>query len=73
MEQRKQIAQGDVLMIPCTEEDTVFVEVINGTVEADGKRKHYYLRVPPNMKTARQAVAWTYGLEEHEYNPEVRT
>ncbi len=43
------------------------VEVVNGTPEADGSRKHYYLQVPPEMRSARQAVAWTYGLSEAEY------
>jgi hypothetical protein len=43
------------------------VEVINGTPEPDGTRKHYYLQVPPNMLTARSAVAWTYGLTARQY------
>src|SRR5262249_8187912 len=36
------------------------VEVINGTPESDGSRKHYFLRVPSRMRSAREAVAWTY-------------
>jgi hypothetical protein len=43
------------------------VEVINGTPEPDGTRKRYYLQVPPNMLTARSAVAWTYGLTARQY------
>jgi hypothetical protein len=27
----------------------------------------YYLRVPPTVETAQQAVAWTFGLSEKEY------
>jgi hypothetical protein len=50
-----------------------FVEVVNGTREADGSYKHYFLRVPPNVTTARQAVAWTYGLTAEEYEPLIRT
>ena len=38
------------------------IEVVNGTPEPDGTRKRYFLQVPPNMLTARSAVAWTYGL-----------
>lgn len=30
---------------------------------------YYVLRVPPGMKTVRQAVAWTFGLNEEEYQP----
>jgi hypothetical protein len=29
--------------------------------------------VPANMRTAREAVAWTYGLSEQRYKPSVRT
>ncbi len=49
------------------------VEVINGTPESDGTLKHYFLQVPANMRSAREAVAWTYGLPEQRYRPSVRT
>jgi hypothetical protein len=43
------------------------VEVINGTPERDGTRRHYFLQVPPEIRSARAAVAWTYGMSEHQY------
>ncbi len=43
------------------------VEVINGTPELDGSHKRYFLQVPPNMLTARSAVAWTYGMTGRQY------
>lgn len=43
------------------------VEVVNGTPEPDGTRKHYFLQVPPTVRTAREAVAWTYGMSEQQY------
>ena len=49
------------------------VEVVNGTPEPDGTYKHYFLQVPANMRSAREAVAWTYGLPEQRYKPSVRT
>jgi hypothetical protein len=50
------------------------VEVVNGTAEADGSHRRYFLRVPPNISTAREAVAWTYGLSTERYAElEVRT
>lgn len=50
------------------------VEVVNGSPEQDGTYKHYYLQVPPTMRTAREAVAWTYGLSERAYSAlKVRT
>lgn len=50
------------------------IEVVNGTAEADGSRKRYFLRVPSAMRTAREAVAWTYGLTADQYTGlELRT
>lgn len=43
------------------------VEVINGSPEPDGTFKHYFLQVPADMHTARQAVAWTYHMSERQY------
>lgn len=36
-------------------------------------RKTYWLRVPPTMERARQAVAWTFGMDEQEYQPAVES
>lgn len=49
------------------------VEVVNGTPESDGTYKHYFLQVPPTVRTPREAVAWTYGLSERHYHPSMRT
>lgn len=58
---------------PHNKRDYYFVKVINGTPEADGSFKDYYLQVPPDMDTAKEAVAWTYGLAENEYELTLRT
>ncbi len=42
------------------DEPIVMIEVINRTPEPDSSFKHYWLRVPPTMRTAREAVAWTF-------------
>lgn len=52
------------------DEPLMMVRVRNSTREPDGTYKFYYLRVPPTVETAREAVAWTFGLSEDEYNPE---
>jgi hypothetical protein len=31
------------------------------------------LRVPPTVKTIKEAIAWTFGLGETEYNPLIET
>jgi hypothetical protein len=51
-------------------EPLVMVKVVNATPEPDGSFKDYFLRVPPDMQTARQAVAWTFGKTESEYDPD---
>ncbi len=52
------------------DEPLLMVKVRNSTREIDGSYKDYFLRVPPNMTTAKEAVAWTFGLSESEYQPE---
>ena len=55
------------------DEPVVLVEVINSTPEPDGTRRTYFLRVPPITQTARQGVAWTFGLGEVEYRPSLES
>ncbi|MGJ4944605.1 DUF6745 domain-containing protein [Bradyrhizobium sp. HKCCYLS1011] len=43
------------------------VEVVNATPEVDGTHRHFFLQVPATMRTAREAVAWTYGLRPSAY------
>lgn len=50
-------------------EPLVMVRVVNRTPEPDGSYKHYWLRVPPTMRTAHEAVAWTFGLTPEQYRP----
>ncbi|MEU4266576.1 DUF6745 domain-containing protein [Streptomyces sp. NPDC026092] len=55
------------------DEDVVMVEVVNATPEPDGTFRTYWLRVPPRTRTAREGVAWTFGLAESAYEPLVQT
>jgi hypothetical protein len=55
------------------DEPVSYVKVVNSTQEPDGTYKDYYLCVPPTVKTCQQAVAWTFRLEEQEYQPEQET
>ena len=65
---------GTLYSIPAKAGDTLdFVKVVNSTPEPDGTFKDYILRVPPNMRTAREAVAWTFGKDEREYAPLAET
>ncbi|MFE7338280.1 DUF6745 domain-containing protein [Streptomyces griseus] len=51
------------------DEDVVMVEVVNSTPEPDGTHRTYWLRVPPATRTAKDGVAWTFGLEGAVYAP----
>jgi hypothetical protein len=55
------------------DEPLVMVRVVNATPEPDGHRKNYFLRVPPTVETAHEAVAWTFGMSPKEYHPDVET
>ena len=61
-----QIAMAD-------DEPIVLVEVVNSSPEPDGTFNVYFLRVPPTTRTAREGVAWTFGLTEDEYQPMAQT
>ncbi|MFF2190470.1 DUF6745 domain-containing protein [Streptomyces sp. NPDC058155] len=51
------------------DEDVVMVEVVNSTPEPDGTSRTYWLRVPPNTRTAKEGVAWTFGIDAQAYEP----
>lgn len=55
------------------DEPIALVQVRNSTPEADGSYREYFLRVPPNMRTVQQAIAWTFGLDAEEYDPMIET
>ncbi|MFF5079208.1 DUF6745 domain-containing protein [Actinoplanes sp. NPDC000266] len=55
------------------DEPLVMVEVVNSTPEPDGTSRVYWLRVPPQTSTAREGVAWTFGLTAAEYHPSIQT
>jgi hypothetical protein len=54
-------------------EPIVVVKVVNATPEPDGTFKDYVLRVPPWILKAREAVAWTFTLEETGYDPKTQS
>jgi hypothetical protein len=55
------------------DEPLVMVEVVNSTPEPDGTSRIYWLRVPPRTRSAREGVAWTFGLTAEEYQPLIQT
>jgi hypothetical protein len=55
------------------DEAICMLEVVNSTREPTGEFKRYWLRVPPDMTTAHQASAWTFGKTPEEYAPQIET
>ncbi|WP_237535457.1 DUF6745 domain-containing protein, partial [Streptomyces sp. SID3343] len=51
------------------DEPIVMVEVLNSTPEPDGTTRTYWLRVPPHVTSAREGVAWTFGVRTQDYRP----
>lgn len=51
------------------DEPILAVRVRNHTPHPDGSVEEFWLRVPPTTRTAREAVAWTFGLDADEYDP----
>lgn len=45
------------------------LRVRNTTPEPDGSHRIYWLRVPDHMRTAREALAWTFGMTAAAYRP----
>lgn len=65
---------GILYVLPLAfEEAIVVVKVKNSTPEQDGNYKNYFLRVPPHIRTAKEAVAWSFGMNEKEYSPNIET
>jgi hypothetical protein len=61
------------IKIPGCRIDSTFVKVYNATPEIDGTYKCYFLSVPPDMKTVKEAIAWTFRMDEEEYSPQIET
>jgi|AGTN01.2.fsa_nt_gi hypothetical protein len=55
------------------DEPLVMVKVMNSTPEWDGSHKGYFIRVPPEITTAKAAVAWSFQLASNEYDPNIET
>lgn len=61
---RKEVAESEAIQA---------VEVVNKTPEPDGSLQKYLLRVPPEIQTAKAAVAWTFGLTKSQYELTMET
>lgn len=72
-EHGKVVQTDDCGVLWAIDPDLRMVEVENSTPEPDGTRRKYMLRVPPDTRTSRAGVAWTFGLRPTEYQPQRQT
>jgi len=42
-------------------------------VHVKDKNNEHWIRVPPSIKSPKEGIAWSLGLKEEEYNPDVET
>jgi hypothetical protein len=52
---------------------TKLARLLNSTPNADGTVNEYFLPVPSTVKTAHEAVAWSFGLTTETYRPAVQS
>jgi hypothetical protein len=51
------------------DEPLVCVEVTDATSGPNAAFRRYVLRVPPDVRSPREAVAWTFGIDSNDYRP----
>lgn len=66
-------AAGQLHQLGRREDPSVFVAVRDRVLGADGSPVEHWISVPPHVATAREAVAWSFGLGEADYEPSRET
>ncbi|MBI2810736.1 MAG: hypothetical protein HYX67_07915 [Candidatus Melainabacteria bacterium] len=64
---------GMLYRMPMKNDPFNMVRVLNRTPQADGTFRTYFIAVPPNTTTAREAVAWSFQMESENYRPTIET
>jgi hypothetical protein len=62
-------AYGRLYQTGRSEDPSVFVVVHDRVLGPDGTPLEHWISVPPHVATAREAVAWSFGMDEAEYRP----
>ena len=57
--------ENELIMIPLRGDEPILLV----RVKDPSTGFFYLLRVPPNIRTCKEAIAWTFGLQPQEYNP----
>jgi hypothetical protein len=60
---------GDLYLIGPEQNPLAYVKVQDASPGPDGLHEEHWLSVPSHVATAREAVAWTFGMNESAYRP----
>ena len=64
---------GELFEIPGPAGAEKWVRVVNGSAEPDGSYRDFLLPTFPDVQTAQEAVARSYGMQANDYAPALRT
>ncbi len=64
---------GALYLLGPASDPLAYVRVADATAGAAGSPAQPWLKVPPHVATAREAVAWTFGMSEQSYSPSAET
>jgi hypothetical protein len=62
-------AFGELYIVGSAHACLVYVKVQDASPGPDGIHQEHWLSVPPHVATAREAVAWTFGMSVNAYAP----
>ena len=62
------IPRGELISIDLGDDPERVAHYVH--VQDSSTERQYYLRVPPTITSADEAVAWTFGMDAQEYQPE---
>jgi len=62
-------AFGELYIVGSARACLAYVKVQDASPGPDGLHQEHWLSVPPHVATAREAIAWTFGMSESAYTP----
>jgi uncharacterized protein DUF6745 len=60
---------GELYLVGPAQDCLAYVKVTDASPGPDGVHREHWLSVPPHVATAREGVAWTFGMSESAYSP----
>jgi hypothetical protein len=58
---------GELYLVGPVQAPLAYVKVMDASPGPEGVQQEHWLSVPPHVATAREAVAWTFGMSGSAY------